>query len=241
MSKSNDKRPKNASGMPERKLEPWELPYTAKKKKKQPSKARPRADIEVVALDGVSRLMLLEDGVKQLLMGIGEDPTRAGLRETPTRVAKAWLECWGVGYKEKSVDDLITLFPDVEYCDTQMVTVRDISFHSHCEHHMAAFSGRAHISYIPSKKGVIGLSKLARVTDYFSRKLQTQERLTNEIADFLGKHLSKHVAVKLEATHGCMVSRGVMQPNAVTVTMAIRGDYKTDPSMRAEFYDAIGS
>lgn len=185
------------------------------------------------------RYETIEEAIRDILAAMGDDPTRPGLRETPTRVAKAWLECWGVGYGPDEPTDLVKLFDEPGISNTQMVTVKDIVLHSHCEHHMAPFFGVAHIAYVP-RGGVIGLSKLARVVEHYSRRLQVQERLTNEISDFLTKYLSPDVAIVLEATHMCMVSRGVMQPNAKTVTSALRGAFYDDASTRQEFYRAIG-
>lgn len=179
------------------------------------------------------------DGIRALLAYLEEDPDRAGLKETPERVLRAWEQDWGTGYVAKEANALIKLFPltDVhaEPNISQMILVRDLSFYSMCEHHLAPFFGVAHIAYFPTKDGVLGLSKMARVLDYFARRLQVQERLTDQIADFLVTHLSPHVAVTLSATHLCMVSRGVRQPNAKTVTTAIRGLFLSDRRAQAEF------
>lgn len=175
--------------------------------------------------------------IRVLLRYIGEDPRRAGLSDTPKRVLRAWREDWGRGYRE-SEEELITLFAQENIAYSQMVTVRDIQFYSTCEHHMAPFYGSAVISYLPDTRGFVGLSKLARVLDHFSRRLQVQERLTQQVADFLMQHVSADVGVHLVATHMCMASRGVRQPNAVTATTALGGLYMTDPNTNREFLDA---
>lgn len=181
--------------------------------------------------------------IKTLLSYIGEDITRPGLEDTPGRFLKAWEEEWGRGYHQDP-ESLIRLFepegPEIAVVSThydEMIVVRDINFYSACEHHLAPFFGAAHIAYVPSRLGIVGLSKLARVVDHFARRLQVQERLTVQIADFLAFRLSRHVGVMLTATHLCMVSRGVMQPNAKTVTTAIKGHF-TIPTVRAEFLNA---
>lgn len=184
------------------------------------------------------------EAIRVLLRYIGEDPEREGLRATPDRVLRAWSEDWGRGYRDVPLEDLVRTF---DAADTgsearydAMVLVKDIAMHSCCEHHMALFSGAAHIAYIPGARGLIGLSKLARVVDHFSRRLQTQERITVQVAGFLSMHLAEHVAVIIEASHSCMSSRGVMQPNAKTVTSALRGDFRDDAATRSEFLKLVG-
>lgn len=172
--------------------------------------------------------------VRQLLAYIGDHPDRPGLRETPERVLKAWEQSWGAGYH--AAPPVLKCFPEKGVDYTQMVVVKGISFWSTCEHHMAPFFGTADIAYVPSPSiGVLGLSKLARVLDYFSRRLQVQERLTAQVADHLADGISPDVGVVLRATHFCMVSRGVQRPGAVTVTSALRGEFLTDASVKAEF------
>lgn len=176
--------------------------------------------------------------VRSLLVCMGEDPDRPGLQGTPERVARAWFGDWGRGYREGP--PTLTFFRDASINYDQMVVERDITFFSHCEHHMAPFFGTAAIAYIPEpEKGILGISKLVRIVDHFSRRLQVQERLTAQIADFLWPQVSLDVAVVLRATHFCMSSRGVRQPNATTITTAIRGRFH-DAAPRAEFFRAVG-
>lgn len=192
--------------------------------------------------DEPSAFKQAELAIRALIEFIGDDPYRPGLLHTPQRVIKAWSEEWGAGYNHKSPDDLLRMFENTDDDDAsaynQMVVVRDISFHSHCEHHLTPFFGKAAIAYIPSPKGIVGLSKLARVVDHFASRLQVQERLSSQIADFLCAHLSPDCAVSLEATHLCMVSRGIKQPHATTITNVLRGAFYDDPTCRAEFLAA---
>ena len=178
----------------------------------------------------------LEALVYQLLERIGEDPSREGLQRTPLRVAKA-MDFLTNGY-QMDVDGVIKGAIFAEDCQ-EMVLVRDIEFYSMCEHHMLPFFGRAHVAYLPNGR-VIGLSKVARVVDLFARRLQVQERLTNQVADALMESLSPHgVAVVMEASHTCMMMRGVQKQNSSTVTSAMRGTFKQNPSTRAEFMALI--
>jgi GTP cyclohydrolase IA len=190
------------------------------------------------------------DAIRYLIQAIGDDPDRPGLQETPARFLQAWQEDWGVGYRQDA-NELLKLFPieDAKHYAKridpngnvvppyhQMVLVRDIAFYSTCEHHLAPFFGEAHVAYIPDHtRGIVGISKLARVVNHFARRLQVQERLTEQIAEFLYLLLSNDVAVSLSAAHMCMVSRGVMQPNARTVTTALRGVFYDDPAAHQEF------
>lgn len=173
----------------------------------------------------------------RLLQYIGEDPSREGLQETPARFLKAW-RYWTKGYSQDP-KDLFKVFEDgAEGCD-EMIVVKDIPLYSHCEHHLAAIIGTASVAYIPSGK-IIGLSKIARVVDMYARRLQVQERLTNQIADCLEEHLNPlGVAVTIKARHLCMESRGVEKPGAETVTSALRGSFRTESSCRAEFYSIV--
>lgn len=173
--------------------------------------------------------------VSQLLTSVvgDPDPSRGGLSETPARVAKAWRH-WTGGYNI-SIENLLKTFEDgAENCD-QMVAVVDIPFYSHCEHHLAPFFGKATVAYIPNGH-IVGLSKLSRVVDAFARRLQVQERLTNQIADALQTHLSPvGIGVRIRARHLCMESRGICQQGHHTVTTALRGAMLDQPSARAEF------
>ena len=178
-----------------------------------------------------------EDLVRQVLVRVGEDPAREGLRRTPLRVAKA-LDFLTSGYG-MTVDEVVR---DALFAEDakEMVVVRDIEFYSLCEHHMLPFFGRAHVGYLPDGQ-VVGLSKIARVVDVFARRLQVQERLTNQIADALMKALRPHgVSVVMEASHTCMMMRGVQKQNSTTVTSAMRGSFETNARTRSEFMEFIG-
>jgi GTP cyclohydrolase I len=170
--------------------------------------------------------------VKSLLDRIGENPEREGLKRTPLRVAKA-MDYLTSGYA-MSVEDVVKGAIFSEDCK-EMVIVRDIEFYSLCEHHMLPFFGHAHVGYLPNGK-VVGLSKIARVLDVFARRLQVQERLTNQVADALMETLVPHgVAVVIEASHTCMMMRGVQKQNSTTVSSAMRGSFDEDARTRAEF------
>jgi len=179
---------------------------------------------------------MMQDTIRQLLAELGEDPTRDGLQETPRRVEKA-LRFLTSGY-EADVDTVINnaLF-SVEY--NEMVIVRDVDFYSLCEHHLLPFFGRCHVAYIPNRR-VLGLSKIPRLVEIFSRRLQVQERLTSQIADTLMEKVSPlGVAVVMEATHLCMAMRGVEKQNAVTVTSSMLGVFHQDARTRHEFLELI--
>lgn len=175
------------------------------------------------------------DIVTRLLQFVGEDPTRGGLLETPARVLKAWRH-WTSGYKT-DIPGLLKTFEDgADGCD-EMVIVKDIPFYTHCEHHMAPFFGTATVAYIPDGK-IVGLSKLSRVVDAFARRLQVQERLTNQVADALWENLApKGVGVVIRARHLCMESRGICQQGHHTITSALRGVMRDSAAARSEFMD----
>ncbi len=178
-----------------------------------------------------------EAAVRTLIRWAGDDPQREGLRETPKRVAKAFREFYS-GYKEDPGEVLDKIFAEVEGYD-DLVLVRDIPFHSHCEHHMVPFFGMAHIAYFPSK-GVVGLSKLARLVDLFAKRPSVQERLTSQVADALVERLDpRGVIVVVEAEHMCMTVRGVRKPGARTVTSAVRGVLKSSAVTRSEAMSLI--
>jgi GTP cyclohydrolase I len=178
-----------------------------------------------------------EAAVRTLIAWAGDDPDREGLVDTPRRVAKAYGEFYS-GYSENPSEELARVFTEVEgYAD--MVLVRDINFFSHCEHHMAPFSGKAHIGYFP-RDGVVGLSKLARIVDTFAHRLQTQEALTAQIAGAIEDGLrSRGVAVMIEAEHSCMTMRGVKKHGASTVTTQFTGAFR-DPNERMRFLTLVG-
>ena len=174
-----------------------------------------------------------EEAFKTILAWMGEDPNREGLLETPKRVVKAFKEYFK-GYKEDPNKILDKTFGDVEGYD-DMVVQKNISIQSHCEHHMAPIIGKAHVAYIP-KKRVVGLSKLARVVEVFSKRLQTQERLTMQIANTLMKSLdAKGVAVTIDSTHQCMTMRGIKKEQASTVTNYYLGQFKDDLSYQNRY------
>jgi GTP cyclohydrolase I len=173
--------------------------------------------------------------VREILIAIGEDPDREGLRETPSRVARMYAEIFG-GLHVEPRRHLRKFF--TETCD-EVVLVRDISFNSICEHHLLPFMGKAHVAYLPGDR-VIGLSKLARVVEEFARRPQVQERMTEDIANLLVEELhAKGVAVVIEAEHTCMTVRGIRKPGAVCVTSAMKGCFRTKPSTRAELMTLI--
>ena len=175
--------------------------------------------------------------VRSLLAKVGEDPTREGLRRTPLRVAKA-MDFLTSGYRMR-VDEVVKGAIFTEACK-EMVIVRDIEFYSLCEHHMLPFFGHAHVGYLPNGK-VVGLSKIARVVDVFARRLQVQERLTKQVADSLMEALDPFgVAVVIEASHTCMMMRGVQKQNSTTVSSAMRGTFEGDARTRAEFLGFLG-
>ncbi len=174
-----------------------------------------------------------EEAFKKILQWIGEDPTREGLLETPKRVVKAFKEYFK-GYKEDPKIFLDKTFGDVNGYD-DMVVQKNISVQSHCEHHMAPIIGVAHVAYIP-KDRVVGLSKLARVVEVFSKRLQTQERLTMQIAETLMESLdAKGVAVSIDSTHQCMTMRGIKKEQATTVTNYYLGQFKEDLSYQNRY------
>lgn len=171
-------------------------------------------------------------GVRQILLGIGEDPDRDGLRETPARVARMYAELFS-GLEEEPGEHLKATF---EADHDELVLVRDIQVFSVCEHHLVPWFGRAHVAYIPGEdRRVAGLSKLARLVDGYARRPQVQERLTSQVADALLRFLQPSGAlVVVEAEHLCMSMRGVHKPGAVTVTSAVRGHFLTSAAARAE-------
>ena len=187
--------------------------------------------------DSKMDLKKIEEGVRLILEGIGENPERPGIVETPRRVARMYAEiCAGL---HQNPADIIKVVPDETH--DEMVIVKDIPLHSICEHHLAPFHGRAHIAYIPDGGRILGLSKLARVVEVFARRPQIQERLTTQIAELLDEGIRpKGVMVVVEAEHLCMSMRGVKKPGTTTVTSVVRGNFRRDPRTRAEAMALIG-
>ena len=178
-----------------------------------------------------------EAAVRTMIAWAGDDPDREGLRDTPRRVAKAYREFFK-GYEECPLEVLSRTFEDVAGYD-DMVMLRDIEFNSHCEHHMVPFIGRAHVAYLPTDQ-VVGISKLSRLVDAFARRLQLQERLTRQVARTLEEVLQpRGVAVIIEASHGCMSTRGVNQHGVSMVTKCWLGDFRSDPELRRELMDSL--
>ena len=180
-----------------------------------------------------------EEAFKTILAWMGEDPNREGLLETPKRVVKAFKEYFK-GYNEDPIQVLDKTFGDVDGYD-DMVIQKNISVQSHCEHHMAPIIGKAHVAYIPNER-VVGLSKLARVVEVFSKRLQTQERLTMQIANTLMQSLdAKGVAVTIDSTHQCMTMRGIKKEQATTVTNYYLGQFKEDLSYQNRYLRLISN
>jgi GTP cyclohydrolase I len=179
----------------------------------------------------------IEKAVREILIAVGEDPDRDGLLDTPARVARAYAEQLA-GMRQRPEDVLNTVF-DADH--DEMVIVKDIEVYSLCEHHLVPFHGVAHVGYTPNEKGQItGLSKLARLVDVYARRPQVQERMTSQIADALMEVLQpRGVIVVVEAEHLCMTMRGVRKPGAKTLTSAVRGDFRDQPSTRAEAMSLI--
>ena len=173
----------------------------------------------------------VEAAVRELLLGVGEDPDREGLRDTPARVARAFAETFA-GLRQGPEDVLTTTF---DLGHDEMILVKDIELYSTCEHHLVPFHGVAHVGYIPGPDGrITGLSKLARLVDVFAKRPQVQERLTSQVADALVEHLRpRGVIVVIECEHLCMSMRGVHKPGSRTLTSAVRGQMR-DPATRAE-------
>ncbi|MCR4934696.1 MAG: GTP cyclohydrolase I FolE [Lachnospiraceae bacterium] len=177
----------------------------------------------------------IEEAVKLFLEGIGEDPNREGLVETPDRIARMCEEIYAG--PEMNIDEILKKRFKVE--NSEMVLEKDITFYSTCEHHLLPFFGKVHIAYIPNKE-VVGLSKLARTVEVYARRLQMQEQLTSQIADALCKNLSpKGVMVVIEAEHTCMTMRGIKKPGSKTVTIATRGAFEKDEALQRRFFDML--
>jgi len=194
---------------------------------------RPAADLKPARVD----LPKIERAVRDILIAVGEDPDREGLLKTPNRVARAYSELMA-GLQDDPKRHLKTVFTE-EY--DEVVLLRDIEFHSLCEHHLLPFTGKAHVAYLPDGK-VVGLSKLARLVEGYARRPQVQERLTTQIADALMEELAPIGAVcVIEATHTCMTMRGAKKHGSTMVTSALRGIFKENPSSRNEILSLIYS
>lgn len=179
-----------------------------------------------------------EDAVRTLLRWAGDDPTREGLLDTPKRVVKAYGD-WFAGYEQDPHEYLGRTFEEVEGYD-ELVVLRNIPFESHCEHHMAAIIGHAHVGYLPRRK-VVGISKLARVVEAYARRFQVQEKMTAQIATCIQDVLQpKGVGVIVEGQHQCMTTRGIHKPGVSMITSQLLGDVRTDARTRTEFLDIVG-
>ena len=178
-----------------------------------------------------------EQAVRTLIRWAGDDPMREGLLDTPARVVRAYQH-WFAGYQEDPAEHLQRTFEEVAGYD-EMVVMRDIDYQSHCEHHMAPINGRIHIGYLPRNR-VVGISKLVRLVQVYARRLQTQEKMTAQIADTLQRLLAPQgVAVVVEGSHGCMTSRGVQQAKATMLTSRMLGVFRDRPETRQEFLAAL--
>lgn len=180
-----------------------------------------------------------EKAVRTLLRWAGEDPDREGLQDTPKRVVRAYGD-WFAGYQQDPVEYLGRTFEEVEGYD-ELIVLRNIPFESHCEHHMAAIIGHAHVGYLPRRK-VVGISKLARVVEAFARRFQVQEKMTAQIATCIQDVLQpKGVGVIVEGQHQCMTTRGIHKPGVSMITSQLLGDMRSDARTRTEFLDIVGS
>ncbi len=195
-------------------------------------------EVPVASRSGPSRKEA-EDAVRTLLRWAGDDPAREGLKDTPARVTRAFEE-WFSGYDADPQAILETTFSETEGYD-EMVLLRDIRFVSHCEHHLAPITGRAHVAYLPGYR-VVGISKLARIVDVYARRLQVQEKMTAQIANTIHDVLNpRGVAVVIDAVHQCMTTRGVGKDGVSMVTSQLLGAFRNDPDTRREFLAMIGS
>ena len=196
----------------------------------------PKKKVKLATEQNVSREEA-EEAVRTLIKWAGEDPKREGLIDTPRRVTKAYEEFF-LGYNESAKEYLSKTFEDVNGYE-DIVMLKDITFNSHCEHHMVPIMGKVHLAYLPVKK-VVGISKLARTVDIFAKRLQTQETMTQQIANSIYETLKpKGVAVYIEAFHQCMTTRGVFKPNVSTITNSFLGDFKSDKLLQNRFLEYI--
>jgi GTP cyclohydrolase IA len=193
----------------------------------KPRKTKPTATVQQVTQEQA------EQAVRTLLIWSGEDPKREGLRDTPSRVVRAYRD-WFSGYASDPAEYLRRTFEEVEGYD-EMIVLRDIEFESHCEHHMAPIIGRAHVGYLPTNK-IVGISKLARVVDGYARRFQVQEKLTAQVARCIDEVLKpRGVGVVIDATHQCMTTRGVHKRGVSMITSKMLGVFREDARTRAEF------
>ncbi|MBI1206817.1 MAG: GTP cyclohydrolase I FolE [Azospirillum sp.] len=198
----------------------------------------PTAPRPAPAVNGRPSRAEAEEAVRTLIRWAGDDPSREGLRGTPERVARAYEEFYA-GYQVDPVEVLARTFEEVEGYD-EMVVLKDIRLESYCEHHMVPIIGKAHVAYLP-KSRVVGISKLARLVEAYSRRLQIQEKMTAQIANAIDQVLQPEgVAVVVEASHQCMTTRGVHKPGVTMVTSRMLGAFRSDPSTRREFLAIIG-
>lgn len=198
----------------------------------------PKKKVKLAFQEKVSREEA-EEAVRTLIKWAGDDPKREGLLDTPKRVTKAYEEFFS-GYKESADEYLSKTFEDVKGYE-DIVMLKDISFNSHCEHHMVPVIGKVHLAYLPVKK-VVGISKLARTVDIFAKRLQTQETMTQQISNSIFETLKpKGVAVYIEAFHQCMTTRGVFKPNVSTITNSFLGEFKDDKQLQNRFLNYIKS
>ena len=195
--------------------------------------------IATVEFEAYNPKAVIEDAVRLILLNVGEDPDRDGLLRTPHRVAKMYDELLE-GYRQDPETIINNAMFDVEYGEGEMIVVANIDYVSMCEHHMLPFTGKAHVAYIPRDK-VVGLSKIPRIVDMFARRLQVQERLTNQIADTLETYLDPlGVMVVVEGQHSCAALRGVKKHGVNMVTTAKRGEFRANPALVDEFYRLAG-
>lgn len=179
-----------------------------------------------------------QNAVKEIFKYIGEDPNREGLIDTPKRMVKSWDKIFG-GYFQKPEDVLTVFYEQQAIPKGQIILLKDIEFYSTCEHHFLPFSGKAHVAYIPSDR-IIGISKLARLVEMYSRRLQIQERIANQVVDALETHLhAKSAACIIEAQHSCIACRGVEKPTAIMTTSALRGGFLSDYRSRMELLTLV--
>jgi len=198
----------------------------------------PKRNLKIALQNKITRKEA-EKAVETLIRWAGDDPEREGLKDTPKRVVSAYEEFFS-GYKQSPEDFLSRTFDDVEGYE-DIVMLKDISFNSHCEHHMVPITGKVHLAYIPTRK-VVGISKLARTVDIFAKRLQTQETMTQQVCKCIHETLeTKGVAVYIEAFHQCMTTRGVLKPNVSTITNCFLGDLKTNKDLKRQFLDYIKS